>query len=84
MFYFQPNAAEYVGATLQGVIEELVPADNRPTTAAVVAAADFFANAIEAGLLGTQVTDPADGSSVEDMAPGFLVGIGIDIVYSEK
>ena len=84
VFYFQPNAAEYVGATLQGVIEDLVPADNRPTTAAVVAADDFFANAIEAGLLGTQVTDPADGSVVEDMAPGFLVGIGIDIVYSEK
>ncbi len=84
VFYFQPNAAEYVGATLRGVIEDLVPADNRPATAAVVAADDFFANAIEAGLLGTKVTDPGDGSLVEDMAPGFLVDTGIEIVYSEK
>ncbi len=84
VFYFQPNAAEFVGATLQNVIEDLVPADNRPATAAVVAADDFFANAIEAGLLGTQVMDPADGSVVQDMAPGFLVDTGIEIVYSEK
>ena len=84
VFYFQPDAAEYVGATLQGVIEDLVPTDDRPATAAVVAADDFFANAIEAGLLGTEVTDPADGSLVEDMAPGFLVSTGIEIVYSEK
>ena len=84
VFYFQPNAAEYVGATLQGVIEDLVPAGDKPATAAVVAADDFFANAIEAGLLGTEVTDPADGSLVEDMSPGFLVSTGIEIVYSEK
>ncbi len=84
VFYFQPNAAEYVGATLQGVLRDLVPEDDRPATAAVVAADDFFANAIEAGLLGAQVIDPADGSVVEDMAPGFLVEAGIEIVYSEK
>ena len=84
VFYFQPNAAEYVGATLKGAIDDLVPADEKPATAAVVAADDFFANAIEAGMLGTQVMDPADGSVVEDMAPGFLVETGIEIVYSEK
>ena len=84
VFYFQPNAAEYVGATLKGVIEDLVPADEKPASAAVVAADDFFANAIEAGMLGTAVMDPADGSVVEDMAPGFLVETGIEIVYSEK
>ena len=84
VFYFQPNAAEYVGATLKGVLEDLVPGDNRPGTAAVVAADDFFANAIEAGPLGTKVMDPADGSIVEDMAPGFLVDAGVEIVYSEK
>ena len=84
VFYFQPNAAEHVGATLQGVLADLVPADERPTTAAVVAADDFFANAIEAGLLGTRVMDPADGSVVADMAPGYLAGSGIEIVYQEK
>ncbi len=84
VFYFQPNAAEYVGATLRGVIEDLVPARERPATAAVVAADDFFANAVEAGMLGTKVIDPADGSVVEDMAPGFLAGTGIEIVYTEK
>ncbi|MCY4306841.1 MAG: amino acid ABC transporter substrate-binding protein [Rhodobacteraceae bacterium] len=84
VFYFQPSAAEYVGATLQGILEDLVPADDKPATAAVVAADDFFANAVEAGLLGMEVMDPADGSVVEDLAPGFLVDAGVEIVYSEK
>ena len=84
VFYFQPSAAEYVGATLQGILEDLVPADDKPATAAVVAADDFFANAVEAGLLGMEVMDPADGSVVENLAPGFLVDAGIEIVYPEK
>ncbi len=84
VFYFQPSAAEYVGATLQGILEDLVPANDKPATAAVVAADDFFANAVEAGLLGMEVMDPADGSVVEDLAPGFLVDAGVEIVYSEK
>ncbi|MBJ3775449.1 amino acid ABC transporter substrate-binding protein [Acuticoccus mangrovi] len=84
IFYFQPNAAEYAGASLKEVIETLVPADNRPTTAAVVAADDFFANAIEAGLLGTTVTDPADGSVVADLSPGYLEQVGIEVVFNEK
>lgn len=84
VFYFQPNAAEYVGATLKGVPEDLVPADNQPASAAVVAADDFFANAIEAGLLGSKVMEPVDGSVVEDIAPRFFVDAGVEIVYSEK
>lgn len=84
LFYFQPNAAEYVGASLQGVINDLVPGDNAPKTAAVVAADDFFANAIEAGLIGLKVTNPADGSTVADLAPGYLVDNGIEVVFSEK
>lgn len=84
VFYFQPSAAEYVGATLQGILEDLIPANDKPATAAVVAADDFFANAVEAGLLGMEVMDPADGSVVEDLAPGFLVDAGVEIVYSEK
>jgi branched-chain amino acid transport system substrate-binding protein len=84
IFYFQPDAAEYIGRSLRDMILELVPEADRPKTAAVVVAEDFFANAVEAGLLGTQVTDPADGSLVEDMAPGYLSELGIEVVYKEK
>lgn len=84
LFYFQPNAAEYVGSSLQGVIEDLVAEGDRPKTAAVVAADDFFANAVETGFLGTKVMDPADGSVVADLAPGYLANAGIEIVYTEK
>ena len=84
VFYFQPNAAEYVGATLAGVLRDLVPAADRPKTAAVVVADDFFANAVEAGLLGLEVIDPANGSVVQDMAPGFLAEAGVEVVYTEK
>jgi branched-chain amino acid transport system substrate-binding protein len=84
IFYFQPNAAEYVGASLTNMIRSLLPEDDWPKTAAVVVADDFFANAVEAGLLGLEVVDPADGSVVEDMAPGYLAELGIEVVYSEK
>jgi branched-chain amino acid transport system substrate-binding protein len=84
LFYFQPDAAEYVGRSLQGLIEDLIPEGERPKTAAVVAADDFFANAVETGFLGTQVIDPADGSVVADLAPGYLSEAGIEVVYTEK
>ncbi|WP_417674769.1 amino acid ABC transporter substrate-binding protein [Roseibium sp.] len=84
LFYFQPDAAEYVGRSLKGLIENLVPEGERPKTAAVVSADDFFANAIEAGLLGQKVMNPADGSEVADLAPGYLADAGIKVVYSEK
>lgn len=84
LFYFQPNAAEYVGSSLQALIQHLVPEDERPRTAAVVAADDFFANAVEAGFLGQKVMNPADGSEVADLAPGYLADAGIEVVYSEK
>ena len=84
LFYFQPNAAEYVGSSLQGLIRDLVPAEDAPKTAAVVAADDFFANAVETGFLGTKVMDPADGSEVADLAPGYLADAGIEVVYHEK
>ena len=84
IFYFQPNAAEYIGSSLRDMVNDLVAEADRPKTAAVVVADDFFANAVEAGLLGTQVTDPADGSLVEDMAPGYLSEMGIEVVYTEK
>lgn len=84
LFYFQPNAAEYVGSSLQGLIKDLVGDDNRPATAAVVSADDFFANAVEAGFLGKRVMDPATGGEVADLAPGYLADAGIEAVYEEK
>ncbi|MEM7693123.1 MAG: amino acid ABC transporter substrate-binding protein [Pseudomonadota bacterium] len=84
LFYFQPDAAEYVGASLSGVLRDLVPDGEKPLTAAVIAADDFFANGIWAGLLGETVTDPADGSEVADLSPGYLVEHGIEVVFSEK
>jgi branched-chain amino acid transport system substrate-binding protein len=84
LFYFQPNAAEYVGSSLRDMIRDLVDEADRPKTAAVVVADDFFANAVEAGFLGLEVVDPADGSVVQDMAPGYLAEAGIKVVYSEK
>lgn len=84
LFYFQPNAAEYVGSSLKSLIGDLVAEGERPKTAAIVAADDFFANAVEAGFLGQQVMDPADGSVVADLAPGYLAEAGIEVVFSEK
>lgn len=84
LFYFQPNAAEYVGETLLGVIRDLVDEGDAPKTAAVISADDFFANAIEAGLLGGTVKNPADGSTVADLAPGYLSDAGIEVVFTEK
>lgn len=84
LFYFQPTAAEYVGASVKGIIQDLVPADDAPKTAALVSAEDFFANAIQAGFLGEEVKDPADGSTVADLAPGYLADAGIETVFTEK
>lgn len=84
LYYFQPNAGEYVGASLAGVLADLVPEDGRPLTAAVISADDFFANGVWSGLLGEKVIDPADGSEVADLAPGYLAESGIEIVFSQK
>lgn len=84
IFYFQPDAAEYVGASLAGVLADLVPEDGKPVTAAVISADDFFANGVWSGLLGEKVMDPADGSEVADLAPGFLAENGVEVVFSQK
>lgn len=84
LFYFQPNAAEYIGASLAGLIRDRLPDGDRPATAAVIHADDFFANGVAAGLLGQEVVDPADGSVVADLAPGFLAELGIETVLVEK
>ncbi len=82
MFYFQQVPGEYIGKSVVDALNELA-GDDKPKTAAVVNADDFFANAIKAGLMGEKVVDPGSGDLVVDMAPGFLADGGIDVVYSE-
>lgn len=81
-FYFQQVAGEYIGRSVSQALVDLV-GDDRPKTAALVHADDFFANAIRAGLLGEEVTDPGSGDLIRDMAPGFLAEAGIETVYTE-
>ncbi|TRW96604.1 ABC transporter substrate-binding protein [Paracoccus sp. M683] len=83
IFYFQVNAAEYVGKDVIGVMKESVPADQLPKTAAIVHAEDFFANAIAAGLTGAKVIDPASNKEIADLAPGYLNEAGIEVVMTE-
>lgn len=85
LFYFQQNAGEYTGASPIEALTELVGTDNAdfPTTAALVHADDFFANAIADGFLGNQVLDD-DGSLIIDLAPGALADAGIEPVLVEQ
>jgi len=80
--YFQQVPGEYVGKVLTQGLTDLV-GDDKPKTAAVVHSDDFFANAINAGLLGEEVTDPGSGKVVANLAPGFLADAGIEVVYTE-
>jgi branched-chain amino acid transport system substrate-binding protein len=84
LFYFQVNAAEYTGKDVAAVIKQLIPAGEAPKSAAVVSADDFFANAIEAGLLGQKVKDPATDKEIADLAPGYLSDAGIEVLMQEK
>jgi branched-chain amino acid transport system substrate-binding protein len=58
LFYFQPNAAEFIGSTRVDMMNDLVASGDTPETAAVVYADDFFTNSIAAGLLGEVVEIP--------------------------
>ncbi len=84
LFYFQVNAAEYTGKDVAAVIKQLIPAGEAPKSVAVVSADDFFANAIEAGLLGQKVKDPATDKEIADLAPGYLADVGIEVLMKEK
>ena len=84
LFYFQVNAAEYTGKDVAAVFKQLIPAGEAPKTVAVVSADDFFANAIEAGLLGQKVKDPATDKEIADLAPGYLKDVGIEVLMQEK
>ena len=46
LVYFQPNAAEYIGASPVMMIKDLIPADQQPATVALAWADDFYANAL--------------------------------------
>lgn len=84
LFYFQVNAAEYTGKDVAAVVKQLIADGQAPKTVAVVSADDFFANAIEAGLLGQKVKDPATDKEIADLAPGYLADVGIEVVMKEK
>ena len=83
LFYFQPNAAEYIGDSPIEMIVNLVDPTDYPQTAAVVYADDFFANSIAAGLLGEIVEIPGE-DRVVDFSPGLLEDAGIELVYTEQ
>jgi len=83
VFYFQPQAAEYVGSSPIGMIQDLVDASDHPKTAALAHADDFFADAIAAGLMGIDV-EVSGTDTVVDMSPGLLAEAGIELVYEEK
>lgn len=83
LFYFQPNAAEFIGQTPIDMIQDLVAEEDLPATAALVWADDFFANAIAAGLLGDEVAIPGT-DTVIDLSPGYLVDTGFEVVYTEQ
>ena len=88
IFYFQQAAAEYAGNTVVSLLdfyEEQGIITERPQTAAVVAADDFFAAAIANGFVGGDVNfTNDDGEEVTiSLAPGFLEDAGIELVYEE-
>jgi len=86
LVYFQPNAAEYIGASPVMMIKDLVPADKQPKTVALAWADDFYANAIITGLLGEDVTFLNDDGTEKtvSLAPGELSKLGVEIVYQQQ
>jgi branched-chain amino acid transport system substrate-binding protein len=83
IFNFQPNAAEYVGKSYQGLMKDLVDPAELPKKAAVVYADDFYANAVVAGLTGAKETI-AGTDKVIDLSPGALADAGIEVVLDQQ
>jgi branched-chain amino acid transport system substrate-binding protein len=83
LFYFQPNAAEYIGESPTALLQDLVGEEDMPETAALVWADDFFANAIAAGLLGEEVEVEGRDEPV-DLSPGGIAEAGMEVVYTEQ
>ncbi len=86
LVYFQPNAAEYLGASPIMMLQDLVAADLLPKTVALAWADDFYANAISTGLLGQDVTFQNDDGTEKtvSLAPGELSKLGAEIVYQQQ
>lgn len=85
LVYFQPNAAEYIGASPIMMIKDLIPADQQPKTVALAWADDFYASALIAGLVGDNVTfQNNDGTEkTVSLAPGELSKLNVEVVYKE-
>jgi branched-chain amino acid transport system substrate-binding protein len=86
MYYFQQKPAELTGETIINVLEyyqEQGVVPEMPASAAVVYGDDFFAAAIANGFLGGEVTSP-EGEVLADLAPGYLVDAGIELVLDEQ
>ncbi len=85
LVYFQPNAAEYIGASPVMMLKDLVPADQQPKTVSIAYADDFYASAMVAGLLGEEVKfQNNDGSEkTVSLAPGELEKAGYKVVFKE-
>ncbi len=86
LVYFQPNAAEYIGASPVMMIKDLIPADQQPKTVALAWADDFYANALIAGLVGDNVTFQNDDGTEKtvSLAPGELTKLGVEVVFKQQ
>ncbi len=84
LFYFQQNAAEHIGESVERMLKDLVGSAKMPKTVAIVRADDFFANGIAAGLLGEEVKLPGSGKVVANLAPGNFADLGMKVVLNEK
>ncbi len=86
LVYFQPNAAEYIGASPVMMIKDLIAADQQPASIAIAWADDFYASALVTGLLGEDVTfQNNDGTEkTVSLAPGELAKAGLtNVVFKE-
>ena len=83
IFNFQPNAAEYVGQSYLGLMQDLVDPADLPKKAAVVYADDFYANAVVAGLTGKKQTIAGTDKEI-DLSPGALAEAGIEVVLEQQ
>jgi branched-chain amino acid transport system substrate-binding protein len=83
IFNFQPNAAEYVGQSYLGLMQDLVDPAKMPKKAAVVHADDFYANAVVAGLTGKKVAIAGTDKEI-DLSPGAFAEAGIEVVLEQQ
>jgi branched-chain amino acid transport system substrate-binding protein len=83
IFNFQPNAAEYVGESYLGLMQDLVEPAAMPKRAAVVYADDFYANAVVAGLTGKIQTIAGTDKEI-DLAPGAFAEAGVEVVLEQQ